>query len=46
MLLFSLQLQSSVYDIVSQMLSNQTVLESKFHDLDTRVMALQVFICL
>ncbi|CAF3623391.1 unnamed protein product [Rotaria sordida] len=35
------RLQSSVYDIVSQMLSNQTVLETKFHDLDTRVMALQ-----
>ncbi len=39
------RLQSSVYDIVSQMLSNQTALETKFHDLDTRVMTLQVFKC-
>ncbi|CAF1229015.1 unnamed protein product [Rotaria magnacalcarata] len=35
------RLQSSVYDIVAQMLSNQSTLETKFHDLDTRVMALQ-----
>ncbi|CAF4325230.1 unnamed protein product [Rotaria socialis] len=35
------RLQSSVYDIVSQMLSNQTVLESKFYDLDARLLALQ-----
>ncbi|CAM4783102.1 unnamed protein product [Rotaria magnacalcarata] len=34
-------LQSSVYDIVSQMLSNQTVLESKFYDLDAKLVALQ-----
>ncbi|CAF0745665.1 unnamed protein product, partial [Adineta ricciae] len=35
------RLQSSVYDIVNQMLSNQTVLESKFHELDSRVLSLQ-----
>jgi hypothetical protein len=31
-----------VYDIVAQMLSNQDTLESKFRDLDLRIMALQV----
>ncbi|CAF4300850.1 unnamed protein product [Rotaria sp. Silwood2] len=36
------RLQSSVYDVVSQMLSNQTTLESKFYDLDARIMTLQV----
>ncbi|CAF4476859.1 unnamed protein product, partial [Didymodactylos carnosus] len=36
------KLQSSVYDVVSQMLSNQTVLENKFHDLENKVIALQV----
>jgi len=35
-------LQSSVYDIVAQMLSNQNVLETKFQDLNSRVMTLQV----
>ncbi|CAF1158429.1 unnamed protein product [Adineta steineri] len=35
------RLQSSVYDLVSQMLTNQTVLETKFQDLDTRVTSLQ-----
>lgn len=35
------RLQSSVYDIVSQMLSNQNVLETKFQDINSRVMALQ-----
>ncbi|CAF1078705.1 unnamed protein product [Adineta steineri] len=35
------RLQSSVYDIVTQMLTNQTVLETKFHELDSRVMTLQ-----
>ncbi|CAF1601068.1 unnamed protein product [Rotaria sp. Silwood1] len=35
------RLQSSVYDVVSQMVSNQTILESKFYDLDSRIMTLQ-----
>ncbi|CAF0901051.1 unnamed protein product [Rotaria sordida] len=35
------RLQSSIFDVVSQMVSNQTVLESKFYDLDSRMIALQ-----
>ncbi|CAF0727140.1 unnamed protein product [Didymodactylos carnosus] len=35
------KLQSSVYDVTSQMLSNQTVLENRFHDLENKVTALQ-----